>query len=416
MKQLLTILAFLILSMSTKAQDIYSVGHYNVNNGTIAALYKNNERLYTAHITGMTSKAFKVVCNSEGDVFWLVNHYNNNSLERVEIRKNDQVYASMEDVDVIHINDMYCLNDTVYYAGYQLNENGVAIATVWKGEDFATHWVLGNRVHASVIFDADVDKSTGIPYFCGYVNDSVQNAIVWEGSQLLYKLEPAGYRHSSWANEISVDNGSVYTNGYVDYSFGGDVYTKGTIWKDNELIHEVSDEEFLGCLYAQQGDYYYTLDFPHGMYYGVYKNRVEFLHLPYQAMVQRICGDSDDIYMVGSLQELGTVWKNFEVYLQPNNCSRLYDMVVSYANVGIDEPDEGAFAVYPNPTNGILFVEMRRATSLPEETPYRITNIMGQTVLSGNIAAETQQINIASLPAGMYFIIFAGETRKFVVK
>lgn len=84
---------------------------------------------------------------------------------------------------------------------------------------------------------------------------------------------------------------------------------------------------------------------------------------------------------------------------------------------GTNENEMKSFAsVYPNPANGVLFVEMRRATSLPEETPYRITNIMGQTVLSGDIAAETQQINIASLPAGMYFIIFAGETRKFVVK
>ena len=86
---------------------------------------------------------------------------------------------------------------------------------------------------------------------------------------------------------------------------------------------------------------------------------------------------------------------------------------------GIDEKEEKTkasdFTVYPNPANGVLFVETVHAPSLPDQT-YRITNLMGQTVLSGNITAETQQINIASLPAGMYFIIFAGETRKFVVR
>jgi hypothetical protein len=41
---------------------------------------------------------------------------------------------------------------------------------------------------------------------------------------------------------------------------------------------------------------------------------------------------------------------------------------------------------------------------------------MGQTLLQGNITAETQQINIENLPAGMYFITVAGETRKFIVK
>jgi hypothetical protein len=75
----------------------------------------------------------------------------------------------------------------------------------------------------------------------------------------------------------------------------------------------------------------------------------------------------------------------------------------------------GTFEVYPNPTNSILFVETRRATSLPAET-YHITNLMGQTVLSGNIIAENQQIDVSALPQGMYFITFAGETQKFVVR
>jgi hypothetical protein len=47
---------------------------------------------------------------------------------------------------------------------------------------------------------------------------------------------------------------------------------------------------------------------------------------------------------------------------------------------------------------------------------YRITNLMGQIVLSGNITAETQRIDMTNLPKGMYFITFAGETRKFVVR
>ena len=72
-------------------------------------------------------------------------------------------------------------------------------------------------------------------------------------------------------------------------------------------------------------------------------------------------------------------------------------------------------SIYPNPAQNVLFVETRCATSLPNQT-YRITNLMGQTILSGNINADTQQINIESLPAGMYFITFAGETRKFVVR
>ena len=71
--------------------------------------------------------------------------------------------------------------------------------------------------------------------------------------------------------------------------------------------------------------------------------------------------------------------------------------------------------IYPNPTDGTLFVQTLRATSLHDQT-YRITNVMGQTLLTGKITGENQQIDVSSLPQGMYFITFAGETRIFVVR
>jgi hypothetical protein len=39
---------------------------------------------------------------------------------------------------------------------------------------------------------------------------------------------------------------------------------------------------------------------------------------------------------------------------------------------------------------------------------------MGQTLLQGRISAETQQIDITNLPAGMYFISVGETTLKFV--
>ena len=81
--------------------------------------------------------------------------------------------------------------------------------------------------------------------------------------------------------------------------------------------------------------------------------------------------------------------------------------------VGIDETVKNDFSVYPNPANGVLFVETAHAPSLPDQT-YRITNIMGQTLLQGSINAEIQQINIASLPAGLYFLSVGNTTQKIV--
>ena len=127
---------------------------------------------------------------------------------------------------------------------------------------------------------------------------------------------------------------------------------------------------------------------------------------------ERLMDNGDRI----SVEGLRCYWIEDELVFKPGDedC----DAVISELH-GIEEDvpstGSGALTVYPNPTNGVLFVETVCTPSLPAET-YRITNLMGQTVLSGSINAENQQIDVSSLPQGMYFITFAGETRKFVVR
>ena len=106
-------------------------------------------------------------------------------------------------------------------------------------------------------------------------------------------------------------------------------------------------------------------------------------------------------------------WRNGELVFKygDRDCDEVYQ---EYHN-GLDESAENQFNIYPNPTNGVLVVETRRATSLQNQT-YRITNLMGQTLLSGQITAETQQIDVSALPQGMYFITVGEGTRKFVVQ
>jgi hypothetical protein len=113
-----------------------------------------------------------------------------------------------------------------------------------------------------------------------------------------------------------------------------------------------------------------------------------------------------------SVEGLRCYWIEDELVFKPGDedCDAVYSEVH-----GVEESVENQFDVYPNPTNGVLFVETRLIASLPDQT-YRIANLMGQTVLTGQITADNQQINVSSLPQGMYFITFAGETRKFVVR
>ena len=73
----------------------------------------------------------------------------------------------------------------------------------------------------------------------------------------------------------------------------------------------------------------------------------------------------------------------------------------------------GTLTVYPNPTHGILNVGLSHCGSRLE---YRITNLMGQTLMMGTIHEEPQQINVSNLPQGMYFISIGDATCKFVVR
>ncbi len=106
-------------------------------------------------------------------------------------------------------------------------------------------------------------------------------------------------------------------------------------------------------------------------------------------------------------------WREGELFFKygEEDCDAVYKV---YHN-GLDDHEDDVFAVYPNPTNGVLVVETVCTPSLPAAI-YRITNLIGQTLMSGQITSETQQIDVSNLQKGMYFITFAGETRKFVVR
>ncbi len=95
------------------------------------------------------------------------------------------------------------------------------------------------------------------------------------------------------------------------------------------------------------------------------------------------------------------------------DCDEVYEQLHNGVE---DNPSAGSgtFVVYPNPANGVLTIQ--HSSFSIHHSAFRITNPLGQTLLKGHITTETQQINIESLPAGMYFITFAGETQKFVVE
>ena len=86
---------------------------------------------------------------------------------------------------------------------------------------------------------------------------------------------------------------------------------------------------------------------------------------------------------------------------------------VGYDITAVPETEvSDGFRVFPNPTHGMITIETRHVTSLP----YRISNMLGQTLMTGMIHDETQQVDVSGLPRGMYFVTVGDITKKMVVK
>lgn len=100
------------------------------------------------------------------------------------------------------------------------------------------------------------------------------------------------------------------------------------------------------------------------------------------------------------------VFKNGEV-----DCDEIYEQY----HYDVEEKETEAFRIYPNPTEGIMTVETQNFESLPYQT-YRITNLMGQTVMLGMLNADNQQIDITKLPSGMYFVSVGEQNYKIIKK
>ena len=80
-----------------------------------------------------------------------------------------------------------------------------------------------------------------------------------------------------------------------------------------------------------------------------------------------------------------------------------------YSQLDVEENEAAGFELYPNPTDGTLFVKTWYDTD--DLSTYRIINLMGQTLMTGEV---TQTIDVAGLPTGIYVIQVNGMTRKFV--
>lgn len=107
------------------------------------------------------------------------------------------------------------------------------------------------------------------------------------------------------------------------------------------------------------------------------------------------------------VESIRCYWNDEELIQQWSDadCDEVYEQYHTGLNESIYDQ---LLIVYPNPTDGMITI------SGCQTGEYRITNIMGQTLMTGRIDSENQQIDVSSLQEGVYFITIGGASSLFV--
>ena len=98
-----------------------------------------------------------------------------------------------------------------------------------------------------------------------------------------------------------------------------------------------------------------------------------------------------------------------------DDCDAIYSEVHE-----VDETLSDGFQIYPNPTDGVIFVGTHGVrpptpethSMRPYDEKYRITNVLGQTLMTGTLSKGT--IDVSDLPKGMYFLTIDNHTVKLM--
>jgi hypothetical protein len=184
---------------------------------------------------------------------------------------------------------------------------------------------------------------------------------------------------SEWEIIVGLDSIVMHVDAVDEYEYEGKMVKMLHVSDDNEV--------FSGIIFCGVG--HMTSYFP-----------------------ERLMQKRKDYRVVG----IRCFWRNGELVFKygERDCDEVYE---EWHN-GIEEDGPstgfGTLTVYPNPTNGVLTIH--HSSFRIHHSAFRITNLMGQTVQTGNLNAETQQIDVSGLPQGMYFISVGDLTQKFVVR
>ena len=105
----------------------------------------------------------------------------------------------------------------------------------------------------------------------------------------------------------------------------------------------------------------------------------------------------------------------FVAYADGGNLNKATVMKYDSVMVGVSESAKLYFSIYPNPSSYQITIE---TSANPSKSQLSISNINGQELITRQITASKTQLDISSLPSGVYFVRLTSEkcvvTGKFI--
>ena len=111
-----------------------------------------------------------------------------------------------------------------------------------------------------------------------------------------------------------------------------------------------------------------------------------------------------------SVNDLRCYWLNGIQQIQFGNvdCAQIYN------NFSVNENETAELSAYPNPANDFIIIKSDCSQNQSADFQYVISNLTGQIIIKGIISDDNQQIDISTLPSGIYFLTTYGKTIKII--
>ncbi len=280
--------------------------------------------------------------------------------------------------------------------------------------------------------------------FTNITEDCGSGLIEFQGSEWYYEIQNENgsitYQHLEYVADTTINHKDVMiiirTNTLYDKGEHNEV-TREYVYREDQLVYwwnkDLQEFTVLYDLGAQEGDSWVIKVGTETL--TMHVDAVSYNYYGGQLFKMLYVSDDQDLFSGTIVSGVGHLSSFFPERLMTRgrgygvNGLRCYwrygnllftvnrgdcDAIYAELHIGLDEPTAIPFAIYPNPTNGVLTIH-HSEFNIPHSS-FRITNLMGQTVLTGSLTAETQQIDVSGLPQGMYFISVGEGTRKFVVR